>query len=141
MCTAIFCPPPFSTFSNTHTLSLVPFPVVIFINIGTEINQLWRTQNSLYLSMSATREAPRKPWANGLLSIFSLVIWKTTEGVEGGGGQNHIRRHSPFFLFFLLSQTLQSLSRPICHILSMLYRLNTQRESGSVGREIGRAHV
>lgn len=54
-----------------------------------------RTQNPQYLSMSVSREESRKPLANGLLSIFSLVIWET-----------HSRRVetvivSPFFKFTL----------------------------------------
>ena len=32
------------------------------------------SQNPLYLSMSVSREESRKPLANGLLSIFNLVI-------------------------------------------------------------------
>lgn len=38
-----------------------------------------RQKNPLYLSMSVSREESRKPLANGLLSIFSLVIWKTQQ--------------------------------------------------------------
>lgn len=45
---------------------------------GTEVNKQCRTQNPLYLSMSVRREESRKPLANGLLSIFSLVIWQNT---------------------------------------------------------------
>lgn len=33
-------------------------------------------RNSSYLSMSVSLEESRKPLAKGLLSIFSLVIWK-----------------------------------------------------------------
>lgn len=44
--------------------------------LSTAVKEECRTQNPLYLSMSVSRDESRKPLANGLLSIFSLVIWE-----------------------------------------------------------------
>lgn len=55
---------------------------------GSKDGEMWvedglqdqdQTQNPLYLSMSVSREESRNPLANGLLSIFSLVIWRTAD--------------------------------------------------------------
>lgn len=48
-------------------------------SVGCNGPEPHRPQNPLYLSMSVSRDESRKPLAKGLLSIFSLVIWKTAD--------------------------------------------------------------
>lgn len=67
-----------SRISNTLLL------VYVIDSGGRKVNKQCRAQNPLYLSMSVSREESRKPLANGLLSIFSLVIWKTQQVRDEG---------------------------------------------------------